>query len=363
MKRNPQLPAWIIWGICLPLMALNGWVILQILAFFGSLFSILLTATLLSFLLDYPVRLIKRLGVKHTVAVLMVLTLTISLLTILAATLLPTLIQQMNELALRIPDWLASSSKQFKMLQNWAIAKKIPLNFSQWAAQLNEKLTSQLQDWSGQTLKFVLVDILGRFADVLLTFVITFYLLLHGSRLWDGLFQWLPQQRTSQRIRGLLQTTFHNYFVGQVTLGTIIGVVMTIAFTILGVPFALLFGLGIGIMALFPFGIALSIFVISILIGLQNIWLGLRIFVVAFAIDVIIENVVAPQLMGEFTGLNPLWIILALLIGARLGGLLGLVVAVPLTSFIKSWLEFLRPVTSDEAVLRSDSNGESNGHN
>jgi predicted PurR-regulated permease PerM len=353
---------WLIWGVALPLIALNGWVVLQILAFFGSLFGILLTATLLSFLLDYPVRILQRLGVRHTVAVLMVLAMTISLLVILAATLLPTLIEQMNELASQIPGWITSSAQQLKLLESWAIAKKLPLNTSKLAAQLDERLASQLQSWSGQTLNFIL-DLLGRFVDVLLTFVMTFYLLLHGNRLWDGLFQWLPKQRGTQGIRDLLKTTFHNYFVGQVVLGTLIGIVMTIALTILGVPFALLLGIGIGVMALFPFGIAFSICVISIILGFQNIWLGLRVFIVAVAIDIVIENVIAPQLIGEFTGLNPIWIILALLIGARLGGFLGLVVAVPLTSFLKSWFEFLRPSKANSEDIYPEPSHDGNGHN
>lgn len=346
MKRRQLLPIWLFWGLLLPVIALNAWVILQIFAFFGSLASILLSATLLSFLLDYPVQLLQRLGIRRPVAVFLVLLITISLLVILGATLVPTLIEQMNELVIRLPSWITSGTEQMQHLQDWAEAQRIPLNVSKWADELDGKLASQLQAWSGQTLNFI-VDLLGRFADVLLTFVITLYLLLHGRRLWDGLFQWFPQSE-GNRIRQLLNTTFHNYFVGQFTLASIIGIAMILAFTILGVPFGLLFGIGVGAMALFPFGIAFSICVISLLMSFQSIWLGLKIFIVAFAIDVIIENFVAPQLIGGFTGLNPLWIILALLIGVRLGGLLGLVVSVPLTSFIKNWLEPFRPFQKQE---------------
>lgn len=341
MKQRHLLPTWFLWGLFLPLIALNGWVILQILAFFGSLASILLSATLLSFLLDYPVQMLQRLRIRRGVAVFLVLMTTASLLVILAATLVPALIEQMNELVIRIPSWMASGTEQVQLLQRWAITQRIPINVSKWANELDGKLASQLQAWSGQMLNFI-VDLLGRFADVLLTFVLTLYLLLHGRRLWDGVFQWFPQTE-GRRVRQLLNSTFHNYFVGQLTLAAIVGITMIVAFEVLGVPFGLLFGMGVGFMALFPFGIAFSISVISILMSFQNIWLGLKIFIVAFTLDVIIENVVAPQLMGGFTGLNPFWVILALLIGVRLGGLLGLVISVPLTSFIKSWLDPFRP--------------------
>ena len=89
-------------------------------------------------------------------------------------------------------------------------------------------------------------------------------------------------------------------------------------------------------MALFPFGAALSISLVSFLMALKSIWLGLRVLAVAFVVEQIVESVIAPRLLGEFTGLNPVLVLVSLLIGAQVGGFLGLVLAVPVASFIKS---------------------------
>jgi predicted PurR-regulated permease PerM len=78
------------------------------------------------------------------------------------------------------------------------------------------------------------------------------------------------------------------------------------------------------------------------LTALKSIWLGVRILAIAVLIQQVIEQIVAPQLIGKFTGLNPVWILISLLLGAKLGGLLGLVVAVPIASFIKSLSEYLK---------------------
>lgn len=92
-------------------------------------------------------------------------------------------------------------------------------------------------------------------------------------------------------------------------------------------------------MALFPFGTAL----VSFLTALQSVWLGVRVLVVATLLDQVIENAIAPQLIGGFTGLNPIWILLSLLIGAKVAGLLGLVIAVPMAGTLKRLLEDNEP--------------------
>jgi predicted PurR-regulated permease PerM len=55
---------------------------------------------------------------------------------------------------------------------------------------------------------------------------------------------------------------------------------------------------------------------------------------VAVIIEQIVENALAPRLLGEFTGLNPALILLSLLAGAKIAGFLGLILAVPLASLI-----------------------------
>ena len=56
---------------------------------------------------------------------------------------------------------------------------------------------------------------------------------------------------------------------------------------------------------------------------------------ICVAIDQINSNIIAPRILGNLTGLNPVWVVISLLIGAKLGGVLGLLVAIPLASFIK----------------------------
>ncbi|HEY9646713.1 MAG TPA: AI-2E family transporter [Chroococcidiopsis sp.] len=329
-------------SLALILVALDVWIIFQLFQYFQSVITIVIIATLLSFVLEYPVRLLQRSGVPRLRAVL--LTLTVALLTLIAlgVTLIPTLIEQIDQFAKQLPSWIQSGFQQLVLLQDWAQARNFPVDFGKLITQGQDRLSNQLQTLTSSVLS-VLLNAVGRLLDLLIVSVLTFYLLLYGDRLWDGVFQWLPAPLRVQT-RQALQQNFHNYFVGQLTVALLMGSAMTVAFLLLKVPFGLLFGLAIGVMALFPFGVGLSIITVSFLMALQSVWLGIKVLIVAFSIDLVIENAIAPQLIGGLTGLNPAWILISLLIGAKLGGVLGVVLAVPMASFIKAMLEYFKRV-------------------
>jgi predicted PurR-regulated permease PerM len=187
--------------------------------------------------------------------------------------------------------------------------------------------------------------------------VLSIYLLLYGERLWDGIFRWFPTELGTQVRRSLYQN-FHNYFVGQVVVAGVAGVALTLAFLLMKVPLGLLFGITIGLMTLVPFGGITSIAVVSFLVSLQNFGLGIEVLIVSLLINQINDNVVVPRVLGDLTGLNPVWVLVSLLLGVKLGGVLGLLLAVPLSSFVKTTADYFRPsdVESDQQdVLSSQS--------
>lgn len=335
------LPFWSLWGLVLPLLVLNGWTLLLLLNYFKGIITMLVIAMLLTFVLNYPVRLLQYLKIPRTRAVLLVLLLVIALLVVLGVTIVPTLIEQGNELANRLPTWIDSGTEQLQAFQSWAATRHLSVDVSKLITPLEERLSNQLQDFSGAVLNFLL-DAIGSIFNLMLTMVLTFYLLLHGERLWNGIFQWIPSPIGSQ-IRQAFRQNFQNYFIGQITLALLMGTTMIVAFLVIQVPFGLLFGLGVGVLALFPFGVPFGIVLVSSLTALKSIWLGLRVLFIATIIDQGIENGIAPQLIGGFTGLNPVWILVSLLVGAKIGGLLGLVVAVPFASSLKSIADTLHP--------------------
>ena len=76
--------------------------------------------------------------------------------------------------------------------------------------------------------------------------------------------------------------------------------------------------------------------------ALQDFGMGARVLIAAVIVQQILENLIAPRILGSFTGLNPVWALISVLTGARVGGLLGVIVAVPTAVVIKTALSALR---------------------
>ncbi len=348
IDRIAKLPKWLTIGLVIPLLVLNGWLLILVFEYFQSLMTIFITATLLSFILDYPVRLIEQRKVPRALAILVVLLMGILLLGIIGVTVIPILLDQLNSLLERLPSYVASGSEQAKFLEAWASERNFPVSISSLVADALSRVSYQLQELSGQILGSFF-SVVGSLLDLLLTIVLTFYMLLHGDELWEDLFQFFPDH-SRKNIRDSLKRTFNNYFVGQLTVATVMGVSITITFLIIQIPFGFLFGLVVGLMALFPFGAALSISLVSFLMALKSIWLGLKVLAIAFIIEQIVESIIAPRLLGEFTGLNPVLVLVSLLIGAQLGGFLGLILAVPIASFIKALFSLFNVIPDPDEI-------------
>jgi predicted PurR-regulated permease PerM len=340
MTPRTPLPPWIVWSLAFPLAALNGWLLIVAFRYFQDPIAIFVTATLIAFILNYPVQFLVARQVPRTRAVFGVVGIAFLLLSVAGVTLAPIVFSQFNDLANRLPSWLESGSQQLRTLNDWAIERNLPIDLTGIATQLSDRLSGQLQSLTGQLLDLILSTV-GSVLNLVLTLILTFYILLHGEQLWEGICDWLPMP-IGVRVRPLLSQNFHNYYVGQASLAAMMGGAMTLAFVLLRVPFGLLFGLGVGVMAFFPFGGALGICLVSLLMALQSFWLGVRVLAVAIIIEQAIENGIAPKLLGGFTGLNPVWVLVSLLVGARVGGILGLLIAVPMAGFIKSTATVLR---------------------
>lgn len=329
---------WLALGLPFPLIVLNGWLLLQVFSYFQSLVTIAITATLLAFVLDYPVRLLQHWGLARGRAVLLVVVLTLFSVLGIGITLVPFLLEQLDALLDLLPTWLDSGQRQLRGLEQALGGRRLPFSLRDLDAQFKQGLPEQLDTITTQVVELALGTV-SNVSELVFTIVIGFYLLLDGESLWQRLLHWLPAS-LSQKVQTSLRQKFQSYFVGQVTVAIIMGIMMTLGFLILHVPFPFLFGLSIGLITLFPFGDLVGYGVVSVLMGFQDFWLGVKVLVLAILIDQVVDSIISPRVLGGFTGLRPLWILLALLVGASLGGILGLFIAVPIASFLNAlWTE------------------------
>jgi predicted PurR-regulated permease PerM len=333
-------------ALFIPLLVLNGWAISAIFNYFHSLIVILVGASVLAFLLNYPITWLELQGAKREPVAILVFLLTLSILLALGVTLFPLALTQAQQLVARLPELIDSGRSQLMILNEKAESLGVPLNLDALLVQINDRVKGQLQAIAGQVLNLAVVTVTS-LLDFLLTMVLTFYLLQHGNELWKSIIGWLPK-KFREAFSETVRLSFQNFFITQLILSTCMATALIPSFLWLKVPFGLLFGLTIGLMALVPFGGSVGIALTTSLVALQDFSMGMRVLIAAVIVQQILENLIAPRILGSFTGLNPVWILISVLGGARVGGLLGVIVAVPTAVVIKTALTALRPGSADE---------------
>jgi len=129
------------------------------------------------------------------------------------------------------------------------------------------------------------------------------------------------------------------FFRGQVLVALCNGVFYAIGFLIVGLPYALLLGAAATILTIIPFLGAITISITALIIAIvhSGSWVLPAKVLVVFAVVQSLENfVVSPKVMGDRVGLHPVTIIIAVMVGTTLlGGILGGVLAIPLTAALR----------------------------
>ncbi len=335
-----QLPRWLRLSLVFPLLFLNGWLLFQLFSYLEPLVSIFVTASLLAFVLDVPIKLLQRRGVNRSGSIAVVFLIALLILIVLGLILIPQIVEQLSSLINSLPQWIESGTEQIQNLEKWDKTQKYAIYIEQSITQLSERLTNVLQTLSTQLLSFVLGTI-NSILNILFVLVLTVFLVLYGEKIWEGILSWIPAP-WNLKLKTIIRQTFETYFAGQTILAGILSLAQIFVFVILKVDYALLFGVAIGLTTLIPFASAFTIIGISTLLMFQDFWLGLKVLTLTIIVGQINDNVISPRLMGGMIGLNPVWIILSLFIGGKVAGILGLLIAVPIASVLKSTIDIIR---------------------
>lgn len=343
MIRPAPFTRWQRLGLALPLLVLNFWVLRQLLLPLAPFPALFLSAALIAFLLDLPSRWLTGRGLPRPLALALVLGLGLLVLVLVALWIIPLLVQQLADLITALPGWLVEAETLLNQAQAWAVEHGLPADFgdlssalltrsTQFASQLSQKLLGLL----GATLTLTI--------NTLIVIVLAIFLLLGGESISRGLARWLPAS-WREMVLGTVNRTFRGYFGGQVILALILSAAQIVVFTLLGIPYGVLFAVAIGFTTLIPYASAITIVLVSLLLGLEDLRTALEVLAAAITVGQVVDQVIQPRLMGQIVGLQPAWLLLSLPVGARVGSLLGfgdllgLLLAVPVASCLKAFLD------------------------
>ncbi|WP_321334722.1 AI-2E family transporter [uncultured Bacteroides sp.] len=185
------------------------------------------------------------------------------------------------------------------------------------------------------------------FASLIILLYVVFILLDYES-IAEGWIHLLPEKyRTFTTILVKdVQKGMNKYFRGQALVAFCVGILFSIGFLIIGFPLAIGLGLFIGVLNMVPYlqivGLipTVALAILKAADTGQNFWIILASALAVFAVvQTIQDTLIVPKVMGKITGLNPAIILLSLSIWGSLMGILGMIIALPITTLLLSYYQ------------------------
>ncbi len=254
---------------------------------------------------------------------------------------IPGLMNDIGNLAHNYPK-ISANIQSLVNNPNDPLLARLPEPVRVQAIKLPEEIVAWAQIHGVEAAGHALSIFVGTIAAVA-TFIIipllAAYLLVDVQRLRSSVLEMIPASRwgTALAILGDVDGVIGGFIRGQLIVAACVGVLLTIALLILHVPYAFLLGLLAAVGDLVPYVGAVVTFVPAVLVALvSNGLINAAIVAVAFvAIYELEGHVISPTIVSSQVKLTPLMVMVAVLIGAELGGILGMLVAVPVAGVIR----------------------------
>ncbi|MGG1679217.1 AI-2E family transporter [Neobacillus sp. NRS-1170] len=301
-----------------------------------ALFFPFLIAGVLYYLFRPIVYFLQSKMVPRALSILLIYVLAIIIMSLLVYLVGPILQQQTKSLIDNTPAFVEFVHEKVK-----------PLGQSKWLDHLqeNEQSSDTLAKNISSGLSVIgskIVDLIGMIAGIVTVFVtvpfILYYMLKEGEKAPRLLLRLLPpgQQVNGRRILADLDEALSSYIQGQILVSFCVGGMLFIGYSFIGLDYSLL----VAIVAMFtnvvPFlGPIMAIIPALVIASLDSPMMIIKVLLVMILVQQIEGHIISPQVMGRKLEIHPLTIISLLLAAGSIGGVLALILAVPVYAVLK----------------------------
>ncbi len=293
-----------------------------------------------------------RTRLNRTGGIILLFGLVVLVLLVTAAFAVPPILNQTGELLKILPDLLERSLDYLRGLApaiwQWLTEQlgESPDAYLKGLLEENsgaiQNMLSRVSASSGEFFS-LLGGLFGKIAAYSIIPVYLFFILNGDRNIWkdiDKQLNFLPDERRDDLIFLIKQFTdiLTSFFRGQIVIGLLLGLVLAVGFGLVGLKFGILLGFILGLLNIIPYlGTMLGILTVLPLAYLQDggglplIGLCAVVFIIG---QLLTDYVFTPRIMGDKTGMGPMLIIFSIFFwGVALGGILGMILAIPLTAF------------------------------
>ncbi len=276
--------------------------------------------------------------VPRLVGVLLLYLMIAALVVLLSTLVLPSVAAELSRLTSALPRITSDIAGSLDTVQSQA-----PQYFDVVAELQNvlETIASWLQQFSQSALNLA-VSAFGGIISFLAVLVISFYLSVMRNGVENFLSAVTPERYEAYIVDlwKRVEVKVGLWLQGQLLLALIVGLMVYVGLVLLGVKFALVFALLAMLLEIVPIaGPVLASIPAIIMAFIQDPMLGVWTFVLYVGVQQLENHILVPLVLGKTTGLNPIVVILAILIGSQLAGIAGALLGVPVATIIVEILD------------------------
>jgi predicted PurR-regulated permease PerM len=261
---------------------------------------------------------------------------------------IPPLVAQLNDLVTRGPEYSERASQLAANIQSALAGLGIPVDLTAFYGTLPQRF--------GELAGAYAKDLLGAvsataaiFFNVTLVLIIAFLMLIDGDSMWHRFTRVLSPELASEAelLRQSADRSFGGFIRGSLILGVIYAIATLVILVPLGVPYAGVLALVSGLTMIIPFFgpiIAMLPVIAVTFVGAPDRLVV--VFILVLAVQQVLLNVVGPRIMSRSIGIHPIFVFLALLLGAKLAGFWGVFLAMPVAGIVNTFLRYLYEVAA-----------------
>ena len=316
-----------------------------VLLYFAYLISDLLVLFFMSLVfssaLDPFVDRLKKKKIPRSVSVLGIYVIFFSILGLAIYSIAPLILKEINGLSANLPAYFDSLSVKFSDFKDYSIKYGLFDN----AKSSSDLITGYLSSTAAGVF-FTLFNIFGGIFSFVLILVLTFYMVVEENAMKKLIWQFAPakHQPYVMHLVNRMQIKMGHWLRGQLIVALALAAMSYIGLMILGVNYAVLLALLVGLFSFIPYMGAILGSLPAIFIAFtQSPFMSALAVALFYIIHLIEGNFLQPKIMQRAVGLNPIVSIMAILAGFKLAGLIGAVLSIPVATalavFIKDVLE------------------------
>lgn len=294
--------------------------------------GVLIFAVVLASAMEPTIRWFQSKRIPRILGTLMIFLVAIAILFFAVYLLIPLLAEDLQGFTLSYPIFERQVLRELEAVGNLPFVDFIREN----ARGLLAQPSNYISNVSGGVVSFTSNFFGGVFSFIILV-VVSFYLAAREKGIEDFIRLVVPLEYESYVVDLWLrsQRKMGQWFRAQLLLGALIGALIYIGLTILGIKYAIVFAFIAAILELVPIVGPILAAVPAVLIAfLQSPFLALMVIILYIVVQQLESHIVVPVVMKSTIGISPIVVVISLLVGAQLAGIIGLLLAVPIAAVV-----------------------------